>query len=135
MLNCRPTLESLPPSPPTEMEDVEKADNHPLEVYLREVARVPLLSSDREAMLLQAVAINRNGAETAKRELVEANLALVVSIAKDYSPSGSNALDLIENGNHGLIRAVDSFRLGRGYRLSTKSIGSDPSPLRASSFS
>jgi ABC-2 type transport system ATP-binding protein len=80
---------------------------------------VPALSAEREATLLQSREIQTSDAELAKKELIEANLGLVVSIAEDYRVSGVYILDLIKTGNRGLIKAVDTFTVGRGYRLST----------------
>jgi RNA polymerase primary sigma factor len=111
-----------PVQPSVRTEDLEDSDYDPydpLQVYLREVARVPALSAEREATLLQSREIQTSDAELAKKELVEANLGLVVSIAEDYRVSGVYILDLIETGNMGLIKAVDTFTIGRGYRLST----------------
>lgn len=78
----------------------------PVKIYLREIGRVPLLSSDEEIDL--AVRISE-GDEYAKQRLTEANLRLVVSIAKKYVGRGMYFLDLIQEGNVGLIKAVDKF--------------------------
>ena len=78
----------------------------PVKVYLREIGRVPLLSSDEEIEL--AIKIG-DGDERAKQRLTEANLRLVVSIAKKYVGRGMYFLDLIQEGNVGLIKAVDKF--------------------------
>jgi DNA-directed RNA polymerase sigma subunit (sigma70/sigma32) len=116
-IKCKPAAESSAGT-----EGAEKTDDHPLQIYLREVARVPPLSSEREVMLLRSSETQPNGDDIAKKELVEANLGLVISIAEDYRVSGLNMLDLIERGNKGLISAVDTFRLGRGYKLSTYAV-------------
>ena len=88
----------------------------PVKVYLREIGRVPLLSSDEEIEL--AIRINQ-GDEKAKQRLTEANLRLVVSIAKKYVGRGMYFLDLIQEGNVGLIKAVDKFDYTKGFKFST----------------
>ena len=88
----------------------------PVKVYLREIGRVPLLSSEEELEL--AVKITE-GDEYAKQRLTEANLRLVVSIAKKYVGRGMYFLDLIQEGNVGLIKAVDKFDYTKGFKFST----------------
>ena len=88
----------------------------PVKVYLREIGRVPLLTSDEEVEL--AVKISE-GDERAKQRLTEANLRLVVSIAKKYVGRGMYFLDLIQEGNVGLIKAVDKFDYTKGFKFST----------------
>jgi RNA polymerase primary sigma factor len=88
----------------------------PVRMYLKEIGRVPLLSADEEIEL--AIAMEA-GSEEAKKALVEANLRLVVSIAKRYVGRGMSFLDLIQEGNLGLMRAVDKFDYHRGYKFST----------------
>ena len=88
----------------------------PVKVYLREIGRVPLLSYDEEIEL--AVKISE-GDEYAKKRLTEANLRLVVSIAKKYVGRGMYFLDLIQEGNVGLIKAVDKFDYTKGFKFST----------------
>ncbi len=88
----------------------------PVKVYLREIGRVPLLSSEEEVEL--AVRITE-GDEQAKKRLTEANLRLVVSIAKKYVGRGMYFLDLIQEGNVGLIKAVDKFDYQKGFKFST----------------
>ncbi|MEE0841178.1 MAG: RNA polymerase sigma factor RpoD [Acutalibacteraceae bacterium] len=88
----------------------------PVKVYLREIGRVPLLSSDEEIQLAVKIA---EGDEKAKRRLAEANLRLVVSIAKKYVGRGMYFLDLIQEGNVGLIKAVDKFDYTKGFKFST----------------
>ena len=88
----------------------------PVKLYLREIGRVPLLSSDEEIEL--AVKISE-GDEYAKQRLTEANLRLVVSIAKKYVGRGMYFLDLIQEGNVGLIKAVDKFDYQKGFKFST----------------
>ncbi|MTI94802.1 MAG: RNA polymerase sigma factor RpoD [Firmicutes bacterium] len=90
--------------------------NDPVRMYLKEIGRVPLLSADEEISLAQAMA---EGDQEAKRKLVEANLRLVVSIAKRYVGRGMLFLDLIQEGNLGLIKAVEKFDYQRGFKFST----------------
>ncbi len=88
----------------------------PVKLYLKEIGRVPLLDSDREAELARKTS---EGDEKAKKELVEANLRLVVSIAKRYVGKGLFFLDLIQEGNLGLMKAVSKFDYTKGYKFST----------------
>ena len=88
----------------------------PVKIYLREIGRVPLLSSEEEIEL--AVKIS-DGDQQAKQRLTEANLRLVVSIAKKYVGRGMYFLDLIQEGNVGLIKAVDKFDYKKGFKFST----------------
>jgi len=88
----------------------------PVKVYLREIGRVPLLTTDEEIEL--AVKISE-GNQYAKQRLTEANLRLVVSIAKKYVGRGMYFLDLIQEGNVGLIKAVDKFDHTKGFKFST----------------
>lgn len=88
----------------------------PVKIYLREIGRVPLLSSDEEIELAVKIA---EGDEAAKQRLTEANLRLVVSIAKKYVGRGMYFLDLIQEGNVGLIKAVDKFDYTKGFKFST----------------
>ncbi len=88
----------------------------PVKIYLREIGRVPLLTSEEEIEL--AVKISE-GNEYAKQRLTEANLRLVVSIAKKYVGRGMYFLDLIQEGNVGLIKAVDKFDYQKGFKFST----------------
>lgn len=88
----------------------------PVKIYLREIGRVPLLTNDEELEL--AVKISE-GNEYAKQRLTEANLRLVVSIAKKYVGRGMYFLDLIQEGNVGLIKAVDKFDYQKGFKFST----------------
>ena len=85
-------------------------------MYLREIGRVPLLKSDEEIML--AKEIERGNIE-AKHQLIKANLRLVVSIAKRFTGKSLSLLDLIQEGNIGLFRAVDKFDYHKGYKFST----------------
>ncbi len=88
----------------------------PVRMYLKEIGRVPLLSAKEEVDLAQKM---ENGDEEAKRRLAEANLRLVVSIAKRYVGRGMLFLDLIQEGNLGLIKAVEKFDYRKGYKFST----------------
>ncbi|MBQ7334887.1 MAG: RNA polymerase sigma factor RpoD [Clostridia bacterium] len=92
------------------------AIDDPVRLYLKEIGRVPLLNTDREKELAERMMA---GDETAKTELVEANLRLVVSIAKRYVGRGMFFLDLIQEGNLGLMKAVDKFDYTKGYKFST----------------
>ena len=92
------------------------AVDDPVRMYLKEIGKVPLLTSEREHELAERMAA---GDESAKNELVEANLRLVVSIAKRYVGRGMYFLDLIQEGNLGLMKAVDKFDYTKGYKFST----------------
>ena len=92
------------------------AIDDPVRMYLKEIGKVPLLTPKRERELAERMA---EGDETAKDELVEANLRLVVSIAKRYVGKGMYFLDLIQEGNLGLMKAVDKFDYTKGYKFST----------------
>lgn len=108
--------------------DVEKAElkdmsapssvrmNDPVRMYLKEIGRVPLLNADQEIALAKRI---EKGDEEAKQELAEANLRLVVSIAKRYVGRGMSFLDLIQEGNMGLMKAVDKFDYSLGFKFST----------------
>lgn len=88
----------------------------PVKVYLKEIGKVPLLSAEKELELAEKMS---RGDVAAKKQLVEANLRLVVSIAKRYVNRGMFFLDLIQEGNLGLLKAVDKFDYGKGYKFST----------------
>ena len=92
------------------------AVDDPVRMYLKEIGKVPLLSADEEIELAKRM---EQGDEEAKRRLCEANLRLVVSIAKRYVGRGMLFLDLIQEGNLGLIKAVDKFDYTKGYKFST----------------
>src|SRR5712691_10964939 len=87
-----------------------------LRLYLREIAKVPLLTADREVYLAKRV---ERGDRAAKRQMIEANLRLVVSIAKPHAGRGLSFLDLIQEGSLGLMRAVEKFDYRRGFKFST----------------
>ena len=88
----------------------------PVRMYLKEIGKVPLLSAEEEIELAKRM---ENGDEDAKKRLAEANLRLVVSIAKRYVGRGMLFLDLIQEGNLGLIKAVEKFEYRKGYKFST----------------
>ena len=88
----------------------------PVRMYLKEIGKVPLLSADEEIELARRM---EEGDESAKKKLAEANLRLVVSIAKRYVGRGMLFLDLIQEGNLGLIKAVEKFDYNKGYKFST----------------
>ena len=88
----------------------------PVRMYLKEIGKVPLLSAEQEREYAQAMI---DGDEDAKNKLCEANLRLVVSIAKRYVGRGMHFLDLIQEGNLGLIKAVDKFDASKGFKFST----------------
>ena len=88
----------------------------PVKTYLKEIGRVPLLSAEEELALAQAA---QKGDENARRRLSEANLRLVVSVAKRYAGRGLQFLDLIQEGNLGLMKAAEKFEPERGFKFST----------------
>jgi len=85
-------------------------------MYMREISQVPLLTAAEEVSLAKAL---EHGDERARKRLIESNLRLVVSVARRYSGRGLSFLDLIQEGNLGLIRAVEKFDYKMGYKLST----------------
>ena len=99
-------------------EDIEKnmAIDDPVRMYLKEIGKVPLLTAEEELELAKRM---EEGDEEAKKKLCEANLRLVVSIAKRYVGRGMQFLDLIQEGNLGLIKAVDKFDWHKGFKFST----------------
>lgn len=92
------------------------AIDDPVRMYLKEMGRIPLLTSEEEKRIASAIAA---GDDSARKELTEANLRLVVSIAKRYVGRGMLFLDLIQEGNMGLIKAVEKFDYTKGYKFST----------------
>ncbi|MDQ6743237.1 MAG: sigma-70 family RNA polymerase sigma factor, partial [Candidatus Dormibacteraeota bacterium] len=98
-----------------EMMDSVSLDD-PVRMYLKEIGRVSLLTAADEVDLAKAI---EAGSDEAKQRLTEANLRLVVSIAKKYIGRGMSFLDLIQEGNMGLIRAVEKFDYHKGYKFST----------------
>ena len=95
---------------------MESVIEDPVRMYLKEIGKVPLLSADEEVELAKRMA---EGDEDAKKRLAEANLRLVVSIAKRYVGRGMLFLDLIQEGNLGLIKAVEKFDYHKGFKFST----------------
>ena len=92
------------------------AIDDPVRMYLKEIGKIPLLTPERETYLAEQIAL---GNKAAKDELIEANLRLVVSIAKRHVGKGMYFLDLIQEGNLGLIKAVEKFDYSKGYKFST----------------
>ena len=90
--------------------------DEPIKMYLREIGQIPLLSYDEEIEYAQKVL---NGDEVAKQKLIESNLRLVVSIAKKHTNRGLKMLDLIQEGNMGLMKAVEKFEYEKGFKFST----------------
>ena len=91
----------------------------PVRMYLKEIGKVPLLTADEEIEIAKQMEMGGQVAEEAKKKLAEANLRLVVSIAKRYVGRGMLFLDLIQEGNLGLIKAVEKFDYTKGYKFST----------------
>lgn len=109
----------------SEVEELEQIDlavpdnvsyDDPVRMYLKEIGKIPLLNFEEEVELAKRI---EEGDEEAKKRLAEANLRLVVSIAKRYVGRGMQLLDLIQEGNLGLIKAVDKFEYRKGYKFST----------------
>ncbi len=94
----------------------DDASDDSVRLYLREIGKIPLLTSDEELELAQRVV---KGEKRAKDKMAEANMRLVVSIAKRYSGRGLDFLDLIQEGNTGLLRAVEKFDPDKGFKFST----------------
>ena len=92
------------------------AIDDPVRMYLKEIGKIPLLDPDRETYLAERISL---GDQAARNELVEANLRLVVSIAKRHVGKGMYFLDLIQEGNLGLMKAVEKFDYQKGYKFST----------------
>ena len=117
-----PDIEELEAMDEVKVEDIDLASmdginiDDPVRMYLREIGRIPLLSYDEELELAKKVL---EGDEEAKQKLAESNLRLVVSIAKKYVGRGMLFLDLIQEGNMGLIKAVEKFDYTKGYKFST----------------
>ncbi len=109
-----PQMEPLPEDLDLMPEGISIDD--PVRMYLKEIGRVPLLTAEEEIEIAQRM---EQGDEEAKKKLAEANLRLVVSIAKRYVGRGMLFLDLIQEGNLGLIKAVEKFDYRKGYKFST----------------
>ncbi|HJD15887.1 MAG TPA: RNA polymerase sigma factor RpoD [Candidatus Enterococcus stercoripullorum] len=124
--NGEPSIHSLKSSQKqAEEEEVDDRDlsaptgvkiNDPVRMYLKEIGRVPLLTADEEVSLALKI---EQGDQEAKQRLAEANLRLVVSIAKRYVGRGMQFLDLIQEGNMGLMKAVEKFDYRKGFKFST----------------
>ena len=115
------TLDEEPLADPIESaEDVLAAESakldDPIRMYLKEIGKIPLLTQEEEQVLAQQMA---EGDPTARQKMTEANLRLVVSIAKRYVGRGMQLLDLIQEGNLGLLKAVEKFDYTKGYKFST----------------
>ena len=95
---------------------VKTSTNDPVRMYLKEIGKVPLLTAQQEVSLARRY---ERGDAAAKRQLIEANLRLVVSVARRYANRGLGLLDLVQEGNLGLIRAVEKFDYRRGFKFST----------------
>ncbi|MBR2787184.1 MAG: RNA polymerase sigma factor RpoD [Clostridia bacterium] len=117
-----PNFEDLEEVEEIKLEDMDVTNfegisvDDPVKMYLREIGKIPLLTYDEELDLAQKVL---EGDEDAKQKLAESNLRLVVSIAKKYVGRGMLFLDLIQEGNMGLIKAVEKFDYTKGYKFST----------------
>src|SRR6187401_2151464 len=117
-----PRLEVVPAAEPEEAEEVEEVEEtepqtaDPLKLYVRQIGDGPLLTPTQERELAR---LKDQGDEAAKRKLIESNLRLVMSITRNYTKAGVPLLDLIQEGNLGLIRAVEKFDYKLGYKLST----------------
>jgi RNA polymerase primary sigma factor len=113
--------EKVEEDPQEFVEEVSKGltSDDPVRMYLREIGRIPLLTADQEIELARKIEMGGPEGAIAKRKLTQANLRLVVSIAKKYVGRGMLFLDLIQEGNLGLIRAAEKFDYERGYKFST----------------
>ena len=117
-----PDIEDLENVEEIKLEDMDITNldgvsvDDPVRMYLREIGKIPLLTYEEEADLAQRIV---NGDEEAKQKLAESNLRLVVSIAKKYVGRGMLFLDLIQEGNMGLIKAVEKFDYNKGFKFST----------------
>ena len=108
--------EPLQDQTPLEAVSEETALTDPVRMYLKEIGKIDLLSAEEELELAQKIA---EGDEAAKNRMIEANLRLVVSVAKHYLGRGMQLLDLIQEGNMGLLKAVEKFDYTKGYKFST----------------
>ena len=117
-----PDIEDLENVEEIKLEDMDVSNiegvsvDDPVRMYLREIGKIPLLTYEEEAELAKRI---MNGDEEAKQKLAESNLRLVVSIAKKYVGRGMLFLDLIQEGNMGLIKAVEKFDYNKGFKFST----------------
>ena len=121
-LDIEPDIDDLEEVEDIKIEDVDLTNmdgisiDDPVRMYLREIGKIPLLTYDEELDLAKRIL---DGDEEAKQKLTESNLRLVVSIAKKYVGRGMLFLDLIQEGNMGLIKAVEKFDYTKGYKFST----------------
>ena len=121
-LEAEPDIEDLQDVEDIKLEEIDLNNiegvsiDDPVRMYLREIGKIPLLTYDQELDLAQKILA---GDEEAKQKLTESNLRLVVSIAKKYVGRGMLFLDLIQEGNMGLIKAVEKFDYTKGYKFST----------------
>jgi len=121
-VSIRNEVDETDNSDPEHFEEVASkglSSDDPVRMYLREIGRIPLLTADQEIELARRIESGGSEGAIAKRKLVQANLRLVVSIAKKYVGRGMLFLDLIQEGNLGLIRAAEKFDYERGYKFST----------------
>lgn len=100
-------------------ESEQTLDRTPMKIYLSQIENIPLLSPDEEINLAEKIQANDAGSKAAREQMIRSNLRLVISIAKRYSNMGLSFSDLVEEGNIGLMRAVEKFNPDRGYRFST----------------
>ena len=114
-INLRKNLSTAPAKERVPLERSSRADN-PIRTYFGEISRVPLLTREDEVRLAKRI---EAGDKRAKEELAEANLRLVVSVAKKYRGCGLPFLDLIQEGNLGLMKAIEKFDYTKGYKFST----------------
>lgn len=114
-INLKKNLSKVPDKKRSVQEKTTRADN-PIRTYFGEISRVPLLTREDEVRLSKRIEV---GDKQAKEELAEANLRLVVSIAKRYRGCGLPFLDLIQEGNLGLMKAIEKFDYTKGYKFST----------------
>lgn len=98
---------------------LDKSSDDSVKIYLREIGKIPLLDPAKELTLAKIIAEGGFKGERAKRALVQSNLRLVVSVAKKYTSNTCSLLDLIQEGNMGLMRAADKFDYKKGYKFST----------------
>ena len=121
-LDSEPDMDDLREVEDIKLEDIDLTNmegisvDDPVRMYLREIGKIPLLTYEQELDLAQRIL---NGEEGAKQKLTESNLRLVVSIAKKYVGRGMLLLDLIQEGNMGLIKAVEKFDYTKGFKFST----------------
>lgn len=100
-------------------ESEQTLDRTPMKIYLKQIEHIPLLTPEQEIDLATKVQANGKDTEAARHQMIRSNLRLVISIAKRYSNMGLSFSDLVEEGNIGLMRAVEKFNPERGYRFST----------------